>query len=253
MPKKKKKQTKTKPQPVESNALKAVSATDDELIAANYIILYGDENNRDLEGVASSRKNTDGSTGEYFTKSTLLDSDYTQTGRLLVDWEHGTEPDDNGPGRDDILGYVNWKSARVDERGVWVERVLDRHNEYMEYLEVLIDQGIIGTSSEPVQSKAKSADNGEIKSWPLKRDTLTVMPMEWRQKWENQNVLQAMKGLASIDDAFKSLLPEQDKTDELPATQPSTGDAGASRAAMIARKAGLVRAEQLLIEIEKMR
>lgn len=68
-----------------------------------------------------------------------------------------------------------------------------------------------------------------------------------------ENVLQAMKGLASLDDAFKSLLPEQDKADEPPEQEPSTGDAGASRAAELAAKAGLAGARRLLIQIERMR
>jgi len=248
-------------EPVGTNALKAVGVTKSgDLRVANYIVLFGDESERDLEGIASPRKNADGTVGEFFTKATRLESAYTKTGQLLIDWEHGERPDrdENGepipqPGRDDVLGYVKWATAKVDDRGVWVQRVLNRHNEYMQFLEVLIDQGVIGTSSEPVQGKATSGDNGEITDWPLKRDTLTVMPMEWRQKWNNQNVLQAMKGLASLDDAFKSLLPEQDKADEPPEQEPSTGDAGASRAAELAAKAGLAGARRLLIQIERMR
>jgi len=157
------------------------------------------------------------------------------------------------PGRDDVLGYVDWKSARIDDKGVWVERVLNRHNEYMEFLEVLMEQGVIGTSSEPVQSGAKSASNGEIIAWPLEADALTVMPMQWQQKWEQENVLRAMKGLAGLDVAFKALLPDQDNTDEPTGQEPSTGDAGASREAELAAKAGLARAETLLIKIDKQR
>ena len=39
------------------NALKAVSMTDDELRVANYMILFGSENQRDLEGVMGGHKN----------------------------------------------------------------------------------------------------------------------------------------------------------------------------------------------------
>ncbi len=239
-------------EPVGSNALKAVSMTDDDFMVENYIILFGDENNRDLEGIGSQNENADGSLGEFFTKATQLESAYTETGRLLIDWEHGRQPDKGvvQPGRDDILGYVDWKSAKVDDKGVWVQRVLNRHNQYMQFLEVLIDQNIIGTSSEFVPGKDKAKANGEITEWPLKRDTLTVVPMEWRQKWNQENVLRAMKGLASLDDAFKSLLPEPD---EPPAEEPSEGDAGASREVELAAKAGRARAEILLIKIEQLR
>ena len=75
------------------------------------------------------------------------------------------------------------------------------------------------------------------------------MPMEWRQKWENQNVLQAMKGLAGLDTAFKSLLPE----DEPPKQEPSEGDTGVSREVELKAKVGQAEAETLLIQIETMR
>jgi len=93
-----------------TNALKAISRTDDTLTVANYIVLFG---GRDLEG-------------EYFTPTTVLDSPYTKAGRLPVDWEHGLEK--SGPG-DMVLGYVDWSTAKADDRGVWVQRTLDRHND----------------------------------------------------------------------------------------------------------------------------
>ena len=69
-----------------SNALKAISATDEELIVGNYIVLFG---GRDLEGIASPHKNADGTLGQFFTAQTALESDYTATGTLHVDFEHG--------------------------------------------------------------------------------------------------------------------------------------------------------------------
>ena len=105
---------------------------------------------------------------------------------LYVDWEHGLAPKDE-PGRNDVLGYVDWKSASIDERGVFVERVLNRHNRYVGYLEELIDAGIIGNSSEAIPDNVEIGMDGEIKTWPLRRDTLTVTPLEPRMK--NKNVL----------------------------------------------------------------
>ena len=64
---------------MESNALKTISSTDDELRVGNYIVLFG---GRDLEGIASDAKNADGSLGEYFTKDTQLESSYTKAGVL---------------------------------------------------------------------------------------------------------------------------------------------------------------------------
>jgi hypothetical protein len=171
------------------NALKAVSRTDDELRVGNYLILFGSPASRDLEGIASAAINADGSLGEYFTPDTDLESSYTK-GVLFVDWEHGQE---ETPGPGDVLGVVDWKTAQWDERGVWVERVLNRRSKYVQWLESLIDEGLIGSSSEAVSDEVQKADDGAITRWPLRRDTLTVTPMEPRML--DQNHLQAFKAL----------------------------------------------------------
>ena len=99
------------------NHLKTISKTADELRVGNYIVLYG---GKDLED-------------EHFTKATKFDSMFTKTGVLYVDWEHRS-----GELKDEVLGLVDWKSARSDEHGLFVERVLDRRNQYVQWLEELI-------------------------------------------------------------------------------------------------------------------
>lgn len=189
------------------NTLKALGRTETELRVGNYLVLWGDAGQRDLEGIASPQKNADGSLGEYFTPDTEFDSPYTKgVGRLAVDWEHRVAPDEGGPGADDILGYVDWSTAKADARGLWVERVLDRRNTYMKYLEQLIEAGLIGNSSEAIPSGVQKAADGRITRWPLRRDSLTVNPMEPRMMTEN--VVSAMKALTEALDALKAPLPE---------------------------------------------
>lgn len=184
----------------EGNALKAISETPDELRVANYIVLFG---GRDLEGVASSNKNADGTKGEFFTKATQFDSEATRKGLLPIDWEHNTlrgqTVDGIGPG--EYLGVVDWKTARVDDKGVWVERVLNRRHKYMQWIEQLIKQGLLGNSSE-AQGVVKAA-SGEIQRYPLVRDTFTVQPMEPRMM--TANVVTALKalGININDDSAK--------------------------------------------------
>lgn len=172
------------------NCLKTISKTADELTVANYIVLFG---GRDLEGIASHRINGDGSRGEYFTKNTGFDSDYTATGQLLIDWEHRSAPDSEGPDAEDIFGYVDWKSAIIDETGLFVNRVLNRRNKYVKMLEALFDAGIIGSSSEPVQKGVKKGLDGGITMWPLKRDSFSVSPMDPRML--STNHLEMVKSL----------------------------------------------------------
>lgn len=171
-----------------SNHLKTVDRTDEELRVANYMVLFDGE---DLEG-------------ERFTKETEFESSYTKTNVVPVDWEHGLEPD-GGPGRDDVLGKVDWKTANKDENGLWVERVLDRRAQYMEYIESLIEEGLIGTSSEATKN-AEVGEDGTIKRWPVKRDALTVMPAEPRML--SENAVQAIKALSDRFPNLKSYLPE---------------------------------------------
>lgn len=169
--------------------LKAISKDDETMRVGNYIALWG---GRDLSGV-SVAKNPDGSLGEYFTKSTNFESDYTRSGFLHVDWEHGWDPDEVGNDPDVILGYADWKTARMDDNGLYVERVLLRRHRYMQWLEKLIEEGLVGTSSSALASGVKKANDGGILNWPLYRDTLTITPMEPRMLGEN--VLTALKAL----------------------------------------------------------
>lgn len=203
------------------NALKAISKTDEELRVGNYIVLFG---GRDLEGTLSPRINKNGTRGEYFTKSTVFESPYTAVNLVAVDWEHGHGELE----KDEILGRVDWKTARVDERGLFVERVLNRRNRYVKYLEELIEAGLIGNSSEAVSDSVEKADDGQIVRWPIRRDTLTVTPMEPRMI--TQNVITAIKALSECYPALKSLLPAEIESDA-ETEQPETDSASVATVA----------------------
>ena len=169
------------------NNLKSLNKTDSELRVGNYIILFGGE---DLSG-------------EFFTKNTEVKSAYTDLGILYVDFEHGHDFEDTGNNQDNVLGVVDWKTAKIDDKGIFVERVLSRRSDYVQFLEELIDSGVIGTSSQAVSGKTVKKSNGEIIEWPLMRDSLTVTPMEPRMIGEN--VLTAAKSLVELFPGSKSL------------------------------------------------
>lgn len=170
-----------------NNSLKTLSKSTNDLVVGNYIVLYG---GRDL-------------VGEYFTKNTQFESPYTDIGTMYVDFEHGIDPDGMGIDDNNILGVVDWKSAKFDEKGVFVERTLNRRAKYVDYLAELIDAGVMGTSSEAVRGKVAKTRDGEITTWPLKRDSLTLTPMEPRMV--SENLLQAAKSLRDFFPAAKSL------------------------------------------------
>lgn len=189
------------------NCLKAISKTDDELVVANYMILFG---GRDLEGIASSKINRDGTKGEYFTKNTQFESDYTITGQLLVDWEHRTRPDGVGPDAEDIFGYVDWKSAIIDETGLFVHRILNRRNRYVKMLEALFEAGILGSSSEPIQKGIVKNRDGEITDWPLKRDSFSVAPMDPRMLSINHlETIKALRDIPEGEQVYNALFQQE--------------------------------------------
>lgn len=169
------------------------------------------------------RRNEDGTIGEYFTKSTKIESPYTDIGVLYIDWEHGVDVDADGNNPDNVLGYVDWKTAKIDEKGIKVSRVLSRRNKYMKMLEEFLKKGLLATSSMPIQNAVKKSVEGEILEWPLLRDSLTVTPMEWRMVTD-KNTLALVKSLKlelendglTNTDLYKSLpseiyLSEQEK------------------------------------------
>ncbi len=217
----------------QGNALKALKRTDDEIVVGNYIVLFG---GRDLEGIASSNTNPDGSAGEYFTPETALDSPYTKAGALYVDWEH-----QQGELGDEVLGIVNWKTARIDDRGVFVERVLSRRSRYVQWLDELgwFDDGTLGTSSQADPKHVEKAPDGQIVRWPLVRDTVTVQPMEPRMLSENQ--LRAFKALG---------LDAPDDTEATPEPEPEASPEADTSAVDVAKaKARLQRIKHSLLEV----
>lgn len=190
------------------NALKTVTKTKDSIRVGNYIALFGDKNKTDLED-------------EWFTKSTKFDSSYTETGFFHVDWEHGygKAMDGVGPGGDDVLGKVDWSTMKMDEHGVWVERVLNRRNQYVTLLEPLIDENLIGTSSQAVGSDVVKNKTGEIEIWPLKRDTLTVIPAEPRMM--SDNAIASLKSLQKIFPQLEANLPSESGNDSSATAKPT--------------------------------
>ena len=187
-----------------SNHLKTVGRTDDEIILANYMILW---DGRDLEGTVNKRRNRDGSKGEYFTKGTVLESDYTQIDAVIVDWEHGQEPEGKGisPSADEPLGRVLWKSVQKDNLGLWAKRALNRRNQYVQLMDNLgwfdPDGPVrLGNSTEAIPESVEKADNGEILTWRLRRDTLSFSPMEPRMLVQNELV-----ALKALTDQFPEL------------------------------------------------
>ena len=204
---------------------KSIDPNTKNVIASNYMILWGTPELRDLEGVLSPIKNADGSRGEFFTPFTDLKSEFTALGKIDIDWEHRA-----GELGEEVLGYADLTKAELNQYGLWVPRVLDRHNRYVMALEKLTEAGIITNSTEAIDGKASKAANGEILAWPLYRDSFTVGPMEPRMKTENTLTLvkAAIEVAPELTDVLESYL-NSGKKEEKPAKDPVSGQASEAR------------------------
>ncbi len=158
--------------------LKFIKADDDKLELEGYIAVW------DGDDIVNER----------FIQDTDFESNYTKTGRLLIDWEHGARPDEDKdgekiiqPGRDDVLGWVDWYSHEKTDIGLLARHVLNRRAAYVkEFIEPMARAELLSTSSEAVSEKVVKLDDGTITKWPLKRQSLTVMPAEPRLMTEQQ-------------------------------------------------------------------
>lgn len=198
-------ETKSANYPYFDNSLRVIREDDETITVGNYVLTYG---KADLEGHGSNRVNPDGTRGEYFTAETKWASPYTDSGKIHVDWEHGE--DVSTPelaGEHGILGYADMSTAKSDERGLFLERVLSRRNKYVEWLTSLIKDGKVGTSSQAIRGRTKRAEDGFIEQWPLFRDSLTVNPMQWENVGElPEQLLQSLKALAAASPALANEL-----------------------------------------------
>ena len=82
-----------------------------------------------------------------------------------------------------------------------MEGVIWRRSKYVQWIAELIKAGLVGNSTEADTPRVVTGKNGEIRRWPLVRDTLTVSPMEPRMM--TRNVVMALKALGyETDDAM---------------------------------------------------
>jgi hypothetical protein len=158
---------------------KSVQILDDFIIMRDYLVRWGSEFKKDVEGLFTNRTNPDGSIGEYFTPDTDFSSEQVSKGFLPIDWFHRRDTDADMP-RDDILGYVDLKSAVVTDEGLIVSKILNRRHRFVKAIQKLIEAGLIHSSSEPYQELVSKASDGRITRWGLFRDSLTISPMEHR-------------------------------------------------------------------------
>ena len=115
---------------------------------------------------------------EYFTKdSNLWDTQLGKSPKPLT-WDHAQDKDFKGS---PVIGQtVEWGN---DEVGRWAVSKLERSHQYRKAIDALIEQGVLGTSSDSAPQYVQRVKTGKatwLKTWPWFASALTDVPAEPR-------------------------------------------------------------------------
>lgn len=149
--------------------------------------------------------------GEYFTPDTDLWLDRIPPLKCLL-FDHATTPLPNSVKQDTPAAYVLGKPDRFgfDEYGMWVESLLEEHEEWQQYVNELVDAGVMSYSTDSISHLTARAEDGWIKSWPIPAISLTHHPAEPRAK------ISVMKRVHELNE-LKDILHAADAQDTLQA------------------------------------
>lgn len=144
-----------------------------------YMMLWGNENNKDLDG-------------EFFTpKTEELTTIFEAMGKLPYLYNHATDKQVKSA----VVGYID--VLKPDETGLWYEAQLDQNNQYVAAIQKLVAQRALGTSSGTLPGARKVAKNGEILRWATVEGSATPTPADPRQVFE--------RPVAEIKSAFSQI------------------------------------------------
>ena len=142
------------PPTTDGHAIKMLSEDDTGAVVGGYAVLW------DVQDAHN----------DHFTKSTWLGLKEYPTVPTL--FHHGF---DSKVGLSPIGKRVK---AVADEVGLWVESWLDKSSKFWEQVKRLVDAGVIYYSPGSASHLVERSDDGELKSFPIIEDTLTVFPAQ---------------------------------------------------------------------------
>lgn len=158
-----------------------------------YAVLWGDADRKDL-------------TGEYFTQRTEdLETLFKAMGKLPLLYQHASD----GVLKTAVVGPVDVLTK--DEMGLWYEAQLSMADKYRNYIDNLVEQGLLGTSSGTLPAARRvNKRTGEIERWAIAELSLTPTPAEPRMM---------ERPVAEVAAAFKAVGLELLSDDEIEAAK----------------------------------
>lgn len=124
-----------------------------------YLVVWGSPEQRDLQG-------------EYFTRNTDLGLDWFKSRPVL--YHHGLDSQLQAT----VIGVID--TLKTDEVGLWAEAQLDMRHRYVQAVQGLVDQGVLGWSSGSIPHLVVVDNDGYIRRWPIVEGSLTPSPAEPR-------------------------------------------------------------------------
>lgn len=121
--------------------------------------------------------------GEYFTPETDFWLDRIAPLKCVL-FDHATTPLPEGVKQDTPAAFVVGKVDKFefDDYGLWVEGILEEHEAWQQYVMQMVDQGVMGYSTDSIAHLASVSEDGWIKSWPIPAISITHHPAEPRTK-----------------------------------------------------------------------
>ena len=155
-----------------------------------YLVVWGDESRRDLQG-------------EYFTPDTDLGLDWYP--RRPVLYHHGLD----GKLGPVMIGQI--EVMQPDTTGVWVEAQLDHRNRWARAVLDLVQREALGWSSGSLPHLVDVSTSGHIRRWPIVEGSLTPTPAEPRFT-DAVTVKAAFQALGLPTDRIDDFAHVQDET-----------------------------------------
>ena len=131
----------------------------------NYLVVWGDENQKDL-------------TEEFFDKDDTkgLTAIFDAVGKVPALYQHGRD----AAAKFIPIGVIDVMIA--DDIGIWTETQLDLANKYAVEMQKLARKKALGSSSGTLPGARKVASNGKILEWPIIEGSFTPTPCEPRMR-----------------------------------------------------------------------
>jgi HK97 family phage major capsid protein len=171
--------------------LKLLTEDDETAVYGGYGVVFGD---KDLEG-------------DTFTKDTDFMLDLVPVKPAYVDHAQDTHVEMDGvkfalKGIDSKVGDV--VEVAPDDIGLYMKLQFEKSNQYWGVVDAMLSSTKCGLSSGSVPHLVRR-DGGEIKTWPIFEESLTLTPAEPRTA---KLGLEKIKHLADDNPELKALLPE---------------------------------------------